>query len=438
MGRLKASLLASDEPEEPEWRVGGRYKVLRGGMPVFADAQLAGERLGELKAKDAVLLLEIRSCASVDVGLVVPPPPEQPGWVELRAVASEPGPALQRRQLEGSWAMRARYMVKNPATLRADASLASDWVGEVMPGDEVLVLELGLGAAEDGGQVRLRALVRTDAGLIGWLSPETSGGDRLLYPVNLLGPQVVDIHRKSLVGGSSPPRSSIRSVGAGGNQDGPWPWEAGGKYRILERLALREALALDSKEVGKLSAGCIVSATDIQSVECPMLGRCPCAFVTADDGPEAGKSGWVRCAAKDGHDLIDTRDQLEFDKVVQQLRVSQQQATATAQPPGHRGPEAASARGDETSNTASARSSASSATGSRASEEEPETNGKPAEMSFPKAPSALKTSREVAEAEAFAGAMRHLEECREDRPIQEMGSIEERSYANCCGCGGRS
>lgn len=388
---IRTSLLEPDGPEEPEWKAGGRYRVARHGVALWRTPTLR-DSAGELKFKDVVLLLCFHEEGGSLVGFVAPPAPDTPGWISLEPpAAGEVGPLI-RRQLEGSWALRARYTVKNPATLRHSKELDSEVICDTDVGAEVLVLELGLNTNTSQG-ARLRALVKTHDDIIGWLSPETSSGDRLLDPVDLHSPEVVEIHRKSLSGQGSQPRASIRAPSnGGGSRAGALsvPWEKGGKYRVLERIAVRESPALDSNELGKISAASIVTITDIQTTDCPNLGQCPCAFVTVDEGPEQGRHGWVRCAAKDGHDLVDTRDHLEFDKVLQKLRQSELQIGRPADQ-------------DDTDDDSEEES--------EGSEETEEGMGNNFELK-----------------------MEGDDACKNDRPIVEK-SVEEKPIVPCCNCG---
>jgi len=338
--KIRRSLRSESVPEDSEFSAGGRYKV-RTAVTMRASADLNSSRIAELAGKDEVLLLSVDIRDSTEVGLVVPALPERPGWIVLRS-PSQQQCALVLRKLEGSWDLKARYRATRPATLRREASIKSECLGEVSPGDEVLILNLSL---DDGDEdkPRLRAQVSViGTELIGWISPETYSGDRLLDPVNLLGPEVVKIHRRSLNGSKSPREAigqrlmSIRGGKANrnGSISGPQrscvpgeavPWEVGGRYRVLEELTARERPELTSTELFKVPAGAVATVMDVQIAECTSLGWCPCALVLTEEG---APHGWVRCAAKDGRDLMDTRDQLEFEKVQNRLRTSQQSKEA--------------------------------------------------------------------------------------------------------------
>lgn len=450
--KLRQSLRPNEtQVEEPDFKVGGRYRVLRGGENVYSNPQLDGEIAGGLRVKDTVLLIAKEVTAGTEVGLIVPSPGEEPGWIMLRDASDQPTASLLRRRIEISWEMKARYLVKNPATIRAEASLTSESLGDLAPGSEVLVLQLGLNTdtvtIKNGqSKARLRALVKTSTGTIGWISPETASGDRLLFPTDLLGPQAVEIHRKSLASGvGSPPRSSIRldrGVVNGGNI-----WEVGGKYRVLERLEVRERPEVVSKEIGKLSAGCLVFINDIQNIECTSLGTCPVAFITVEEDAEQGVKGWVRLAAKDGHDVIDTRDQLEFEKEIQRLRLTRPKVlnaqfsvipeTEASNKSGSEDNNEGETSPEQKRNPGACSNTTSSEGSSHVSSNNHHHNNHEKPQSKEKAP-----LPNIADAFlASKGPLQEVEsdeECKDERQINENSSLEDRSYKSCCTCNTRS
>jgi len=175
--------------------------------------------------------------------------------------------------------------------------------------------------------------VRTSKGTVGWMSPETASGYKLLCPLNLLSTKVVEVHRRSITGSRSslmlgdgnavpPPTCGRRSSY---RQGGEVPWEVNGQYRVLERTSVRERLQSTSRELFKLSAGCLVIVGEVQIAECGQFGQCPCIFVTVLEGPETRRQGWIRCMGKDGRDQVDTRDQLEAEKVRARLEEEKRQ-----------------------------------------------------------------------------------------------------------------
>lgn len=330
---------ASQGPtEDEEWTIGGRYKIKRASVPVYETRELKDKKMCELGPTDVVLLLQVwGSAGDAPAGLVVPSDRENtskvPGWIALEDSPSQPKgtpPPVERKKLEDSWELRARYIVNHPATLREGPSLISKQVGEVEPEEEILVLELSLTTCETDGRARLRAHVSTDKGVIGWLSPENGQGDMLLEPVNMLGPKVVEIHRKSLAvsnaglaGGdrkTSGPRKSCSTTT-------PMPWKVGNQYRILEKITLSPGEP-NGKTTIPLAAGVLVTINEIKAsgdgseVRLDQIPQ-PVALVTVNSGEKVNKEGWVNLTAKDGHDVVDTRDQHEFEKVVEKLRQSQ-------------------------------------------------------------------------------------------------------------------
>eukprot|EP00411_Alexandrium_monilatum_P025203 CAMPEP_0175329314 /NCGR_PEP_ID=MMETSP0095-20121207/124_1 /TAXON_ID=311494 /ORGANISM="Alexandrium monilatum, Strain CCMP3105" /LENGTH=115 /DNA_ID=CAMNT_0016626419 /DNA_START=132 /DNA_END=475 /DNA_ORIENTATION=+ len=114
--------MTNDGPEESEFKVGGRYKVQR-TVPLFKTLDLVQQR-GVLQPKEEVLLIAVEMRACKEVGLIVPSGDRldeglKPGWIVLQDPTSE-NASLVRRRLEGSWEMKARYSVKNPATVRQE------------------------------------------------------------------------------------------------------------------------------------------------------------------------------------------------------------------------------------------------------------------------------------------------------------------------------
>jgi len=286
---------------------------------------LDGSKIDVLKKKDEILLIQSAQDEHGRwFGLVVPQPAQErsPGWISLQeSPDKQPKLPLQLKPLQGSWEMRAKYAVQYPCTVRSGQEVESQWVAELDNGDEALILELGVSAPTKAEpKARLRALISCND-VVGWLSPETTAGDRLLIPVDLLSRKVVELHTESLRNKErlDPTKPAPKkSYQAGGDTS----WKVGGIYRILEKVPARKAADLVSAEVFKVAAGALVVLTDLHNEECQSLGWCPVACITVEEGPAKGKQGWVRCVAKDGHDLMDTRDHKEYDKVLDKLRRS--------------------------------------------------------------------------------------------------------------------
>uniref|UniRef100_A0A7S4SGK9 Uncharacterized protein n=1 Tax=Alexandrium monilatum TaxID=311494 RepID=A0A7S4SGK9_9DINO len=312
--------------EEETWHVGGRYG-LRPGCELHLRVGPTPEAASFPAHTQSVLLLQINSTrnawTSSDtgdpeeelVGLVVPGPSAPTGWVTLESPMG-PGPLIRRR-LGGSWEVRARYFVQHLSTLRIGAELSSDRICHLEPGEEVLSLQLRGSRADTGA--RLRMMVSTETKLIGWLSPETANGDRLLYPVNLLSPAVVELCKpgkrrwRSWALSAPVPRYFSFSLGRA------MPWTVGGQYRVLERVALLQGSEPGSSEACKLAPGTLVTIEELHIVRCPCLSWRPVAFVLVDEGRHRCRRGWLRCAGNDGRDLIDTRNQQEVDEILEKL-----------------------------------------------------------------------------------------------------------------------
>lgn len=326
----------------------------RDKVPIWDSPALNGDVIGELFSGDHIMLIRVLDLQDqgpyvAPVGYILPPYTIEsgPGWLALEDTPSSPGllsrgfaddGPIRKCRLPGSWSVKARYLVLSEAIVRLDRSLSSEWFGELKPGDEVLVLELGINDADDAGnKARFRMKVSTDAGLIGWISPQTWRGDLLLQPVDLLSPKVLDMvkmktgdsggFQQSLVEPAI--RGTLKRTLTGTRQS--WakgqeiPWKPGGQYRVLETQKVRESAILASREVCRLSAGGLVQINELDS---SAVEACLSAHVTlVGDKPGKGRSGWIRCsAAKDGHDMIDTRDQLQYEKV--QAKLVEEQARA--------------------------------------------------------------------------------------------------------------
>lgn len=299
---LTGGSVTSTKSMETDWYVGGRYEICSTSaiwQSIELDTAERPIRVAVLKDKESVLLLKTdeHPATGVNVGLVVPSSGESPGWLSLSL--------LPIQRLEGSWEEAARYKVESEVTLRKDQFLSSEIISRALKGEEVNVLELGTNEGERKQKPRLRMLVSTESGTIGWISPETKSGTRLLRPENLLRSQVDVKPRRSLKSGLQ--KSSLASL----------PWEVGGKYRMVQRANLRDRACLTGKEVGRICAGSLVVVSAIEQVPCPSMGWCPCAYISICEGAGMGRTGWVRCAAKDGLDIIDSRN---FNEVARMKR----------------------------------------------------------------------------------------------------------------------
>jgi len=228
-----------EQPDDPDWVIGSFYGIT-GPTPVFSSLGGGRAKVCTLETPCTVLLLQIRVSdtggRSVVWGLVDPPPDMIPGWVALdcwepaselvsptsrdtsvgvpaECMSPKPHPTpppwpskpnaispqtaalppmlVKRLRLDGSFdAGGTVYLVRNVTTLREGVRLGSALVCELQDGAKVEFLEFGIHHGYDGKRIRLRARVMTVeqddstntafAPRIGWISPQTKDGDRLL------------------------------------------------------------------------------------------------------------------------------------------------------------------------------------------------------------------------------------------------------------------
>lgn len=328
--RAKDSAVSNDsgsaQPEEAfqDWQIGGKYKVLQ-STTLWTLPKILSNRVCDLFSQDLVSVIQIETVSdgasrSSRWALVVPPQRELgAGWMLLDgALGKAP---LAKRRSAGSWDVPGRYHARHYALLRASPSLSSKEIAEIKPGEEVLVVKLGLNPSEEHEPVRVRAQVKTERGDIGWLSLENSSGTALLDATNLLSTHAVDVHARSLHaelhGTWTPATPSIRRSWK--TSIGDFPWEVGGVYRVLEEIPLEENAGVTRRNKRCLLASTLVEVQDLTSHPCDDLGSCPFAKVIVQEGEHEGKEGWLRCADKDGRDLIDIRDQHEHYRVLNEI-----------------------------------------------------------------------------------------------------------------------
>lgn len=475
LGGKRASV--SKKSPDGEWRIGGRYEVSEASY-LYDNPKLSGPEVFEVKCNDVVLLLRHQISNGSVVGFVVAPTTDGQqrvaGWIPLQAV--------RQSRLEDSWEMGARYRVKHPSTLRANVNLSSAVIKEIQPLREVLILELGVHHnPEVPAQTRLRlkvCLCALDGGVnnskweaIGWLSAETGAGDKLLDQTDLLSIDAVKLHRASVGGARS---SAMMRLSARNSVSlTTIPWEAGGKYRVLEKLQLRESAELNSKKVSQLSPGASVMVNEIHMTECPFLGRCPIAYVEeVQDATKQYKKGhkrhrgWCRCAGKDGRNLLCERDQLECDKINAHLRaaaqkklqVSTQPSTGSgaAQKQAARDPndednsdewtdgsyedeESESEEGDSEYEEGSPKSPAKSPAQSPDSAKKLPAAAKSASKDNPAdaaAADALAAEQDRKKEEDFGKKLQAMEiGAKEDKMVDDKTIIQDKGFCGACGCG---
>ncbi|CAK9033636.1 unnamed protein product [Durusdinium trenchii] len=199
------------------------------------------------------------------------------GWL------AKPIPVSLRR-LKGSRDVPGRYRVLVPAALHSAPSMRSEEEVQAEKNDEVELLELGVSDGRVVGRVKIcgKAGLGSATGCVAFDEPSP------LDAANLLGPEVAD----------QPPLSAT---------DTP-PWQVGEKYRILKTQPLQKQPASQSRCCKSFSTG--PTALRGSLVEVLRLQETNGFWmqVSVYDGPNPGKSGWIRSQLKDSL-LVDRREQ---------------------------------------------------------------------------------------------------------------------------------
>jgi len=176
-----------------------------------------------------------------------------------------------------------------------------------------------------------------------------------------------------------------------------------------------------------------------------LTGRLVSMFLMED--AEQGVKGWVRLAAKDGHDVIDTRDQLEFEKEIQRLRLTRPKVlnaqfsvipeTEASNKSGSEDNNEGETSPEQKRNPGACSNTTSSEGSSHVSSNNHHHNNHEKPQSKEKAP-----LPNIADAFlASKGPLQEVEsdeECKDERQINENSSLEDRSYKSCCTCNTRS
>jgi len=323
---LKATVGISsgnDGSEEDQWVVGGRYQVTH-QTALHQRPDLTSETSGHLRPKDIVILLALQSVPvqSGDPGdtvlLAYVANTKNPefwvcGWGAIEGEGATPQ-ALRRRRLPGSWEVGGRYMVVGSPVLRAQIELESEQLCEVNAQEEVLILDLGL--VIRSGEPRLRARVRIDSGDLGWLTMEVPGGSALLDPLNLYSAEA--LHRKPQLFGEKHRRhrtGSSRVSVSGQSERSDQVWEISGKYRLVERVSVHTDADINSRIIGELRKGSLVTVVGLEHPEPFTASSWPLLRLQITN-EHTDAVGWISPLSEKGEKLLDSRDHLEFEKIM--------------------------------------------------------------------------------------------------------------------------
>lgn len=316
--------------QEDHWVVGGRYQVLQ-GTNLHVRPDIASENRGKLRAKDTVLLLAVQSVPAAsgqgEALLAYVANTKTQDWVSGWALieSSPDAPPVLLRRLQRSWELGGRYVVNGSPVLRAGIELESEQICEMVPNGEVLVLELGL--VIRSSEPRLRARVRVDSSEEGWLTIELPGGDALLNPLNLFRAEA--FQKKASLFGERHRKSGLsRRVTLNGQlESSNQAWEVGGKYRLVENAVVHVDVELESEAIGELRKGSLVIVKGLDHV----LRLSGSSFLRLQISNEHTDAiGWLSPLSSKGEKLLDSRDHLEFDKIMRLHALAKEQSQQDA------------------------------------------------------------------------------------------------------------
>lgn len=309
--------------ETLQWLIGGRYELVQPAA-LHQKPDSTSAVAGQLQKRDVVLLLILHVTSTQHLSGDTTGHQElwaylantqNSDWVSGWGRVENGGvPVLGSQLLRPSWELGGRYRLAGAAVLRAGVELESDKLYDICVDEEILMLELV--PVFVVGKPRLRAHVRTDAGFFGWLTVERPGSPPLLEHINLLGIEAVNPKtsrcwgkQSAAVRRSSCPRLSLTGVSEGDEV----AWEIEGRYRLLQKARLREDADLNSKSMGCLDRGVTVLVLDICHVQERSGPESNLRLlVVADDGSR----GWISSTTSCGDVVVDVRDQLEYEKLL--------------------------------------------------------------------------------------------------------------------------
>mmetsp|Transcript_29061 Transcript_29061/g.52951 ORF Transcript_29061/g.52951 Transcript_29061/m.52951 type:complete len:474 (-) Transcript_29061:113-1534(-) len=339
-------LVRGPAQDESQWTVGMRYQMAR-NAPLFSSIEMDGKEVGKVHCGEVVLVLAVAM------------QPAEPGsqfqavtaylartnmshhrwtcgWGEVQGADGQ-APALSARHQRGcSWEVGGRYVAACDMHLQAGVELETSDQGILHHGEDALFLSFSL-LIMDRQKPHLRAHVRSESGVIGWVSVEAYGAPSNFYPTNLHSDAIFQPRcfcwpyakiccampwqrmalqpRASFVEARRAPASS---------------WEDGGKYWILgNKVWIREQAELQSEKVAQVGLGIPVVVLEKREVERP---ESPDTVVRlkVETLPKKGPAyvGWVSGQDPNNSLLVDTRNHLEFDCLLLQLEALAKEKSA--------------------------------------------------------------------------------------------------------------
>lgn len=324
---LQVFLPENDAEGRPEWLVGSRYEVIR---PVELINKTPGSRgeVVKLSPQSIALVLAIRSVEDEGQEVIMGYLAKSCGykgdrswpcgWAQLWR--PNEGPKLSRRPSAPGWSLGGCYRVKGRPVLRLYADLDTEALCELQEKEEVLLLDLALAVTKSDNEPRLRGKVRTDRGVVGWLTIELPGSAALLHNVNLhckeavlsnVSPLPLPVALDFASCNAEHRRSTRRAPAPSVAGVAMYPWDVGGVYRTLEKLQLDEGPTLRAGKLVKVEAiRPFASNTGVDQHQLRLN-------LKVETGTMAGRSGWISTSSCIAEAALDVRNHLEFQQVTE-------------------------------------------------------------------------------------------------------------------------
>jgi len=328
-------LVRGDAQDESQWNVGMRYQMTRDAA-LYSSIELKGKEVGKVHSGDSVLVLAV-ALQPVEPGyqfqaviayLARTDGPHHRwtcGWTEVQGAEGKAPTLSTRHQRGSSWEVGGRYVAACDMHLHAGVELETSDQGILHAGEDALFLSFSL-LIRDRREPHLRAHVKSESGLIGWVSVEAYGARSSFHPSNLHSDDV--FHRRCLcwqIPKSRWPWQSTeiqaRASFVDAQRAPTSSWEDGGRYWILgKKVWIREQAELSSEKVAQVGLGTPVVVHEITEVERPESAA-SVVRLKVETLPKRGPShvGWVSGQDPNNLLLVDTRNHLEFDSLLLQL-----------------------------------------------------------------------------------------------------------------------
>jgi len=166
---------------------------------------------------------------------------------------------------------------------------------------------------------------------MGWLTIELPGGNALLEPLNLYSAEA--LQRKHTHFGEKHRKNGLskRVTVNGQSESSNQAWEVGGKYRLVERVVVHEEADVNSRIIGELRKGSLVTVRGLEHLS--RLSEPPILRLQISN-EHTDVLSWLSPLNANGEKLLDSRDHMEFEKLMRlQLQAQDQAEQDTAPEP---------------------------------------------------------------------------------------------------------